>query len=43
MLEYMRAKVSERKLRLFAASCCRRVREYLWTKNSFRAVLVAED
>ena len=41
MLEFMRGKVSERKLRLFAVGCCRRVWPSLG-KHGRRAVDVAE-
>jgi len=33
---------SPRKLRLFAAACCRRVLPWLWTRSSEHAILVAE-
>ena len=42
MLEYMRHRVSERKLRLFACGCCRRIWYLLDDARSQRAVQLAE-
>jgi hypothetical protein len=41
MLEFLRGKVSDRKLRLFACGCCRRVEQFLG-EDSNRDVQVAE-
>jgi hypothetical protein len=43
MLEFLRGKVSERKLRLFAAACTRCFWQYLVREPSRRAVEVAEQ
>ena len=43
LLEFLLGKASERRLRLFAVACCRRVEDCSWTKNSKDAVLVAEQ
>jgi len=41
MLEFVRGKLSERKLRLFACACCRRI-EHLLTKDGRKAIRAAE-
>jgi hypothetical protein len=42
MLEFVRGKASDRKLRLFACGCCRRVRKWMKDPRSRHGVEVAE-
>jgi hypothetical protein len=43
MLEFLRGKASERKLRLFAVACCRQISHLIGTEDLARAVEVAEQ
>jgi hypothetical protein len=43
MLEYLRDKASDRKLRLFGCACCRQVWNLLLDPRSQKAVMAAED
>jgi hypothetical protein len=43
LLDYLRGKVSERKLRLFACGCCRRIWHLLTDKRSRKVIEVAEQ
>jgi hypothetical protein len=42
MLQFLRGKASDRKLRLLACACCRRAWDFLQTSESRHAILVAE-
>src|ERR1019366_3851151 len=42
MLEFLRGKATDRKLRLFAVACCRRVGNLLYDKYSRKALTIAE-
>ncbi len=43
MLDFLRGKTSDRKLRLFACACCRRVWDLLLRKQSRTAIEIAES
>src|SRR4051794_2671829 len=43
MLEFLEGKTSERKFRLFAVACCKRIRHRLSDPTFFRAIEVAEQ
>jgi hypothetical protein len=43
MLDYMRSKASDRKLRLFACACCRHVWDWLMDERSRQAIEAAEQ
>jgi hypothetical protein len=42
MLRFLRSDISQRKLRLYACACCRRVRPYFSDRRGWQAVEVAE-
>jgi hypothetical protein len=42
MLEYLRGKASDRKLRLYACACCRRVGHVPWDEASRKAIEMSE-
>jgi hypothetical protein len=43
MLEFLRGKVSDRKLRLFTCACCRRLWDWFTNDRSRQAIIVAEQ
>jgi hypothetical protein len=43
MLEFLKGKASDRKLRLFGCACCRRIWHLIPTKEEYRCVEVAEQ
>lgn len=43
MLEFLKDKGSQRKLRLFAVACCRRMWQWFWFDECKMAVLIAEE
>src|SRR5260370_235381 len=42
MLEYLRGKASDRRLRLFAVACCRRIWDRIAEKSSRQAIKISE-